>query len=157
MYNHAPKGYHCPICLGVEGIESEHTLLLKQDLVYQDDMVSAFINSFWIKNNPGHVIVVPNKHYENIYDIPDDVASHIHKIAKKIALAMKKAYKCEGITILQNNEPAGNQHAFHYHMHIFPRYTNDGLHANMMNKQLADPGMRKQYVVKLQKVFQAIT
>jgi len=149
MYNHAPNDYHCPICLGLEGVESEHTLLLQQDLVYQGDTVSAFINSFWIKNNPGHVIVVPNTHYENIYDIEDDVSAHIHKIAKRIALAMKKAYGCDGITTLQNNEPAGNQHAFHYHLHVFPRYKNDELHANMMDKQTADPKARKEYVNKL--------
>lgn len=149
MYNHAPNDYHCPICLGVEGIENEHTLLLQQDLVYQDEVVSAFINSFWIKNNPGHVIVVPNTHYENIYDIPDDVAAHIHQVAKKVALAMKKAYECDGITTLQNNEPAGNQHAFHYHFHVFPRYVKDELHANMMDKQLAGPEKRKQYADQL--------
>jgi len=57
MHNHAPSDYICPICLGVKGVESDDTLLLQQDRVYQDEVISAFINSFWIKNNPGHVIV----------------------------------------------------------------------------------------------------
>lgn len=151
MYNHASKDYECPICLGIKGIESDKTLVKQDDIVYGDDVVTAFINSFWIKNNPGHVVVVPNQHYENIYDIPDGVAAQIHKIAKNIALAMKQAYTCGGITTLQNNEPAGNQHAFHYHFHIFPRYDNDELHANMMNKQLADPVQRKEFAEKLKK------
>ena len=56
----APKNYKCPICLGVKGIESEDTLLKKSDLVYKDDLVSVFINSFWIKTVEAHVIVVPN-------------------------------------------------------------------------------------------------
>ena len=149
MYNHAPKDYVCPVCIGLSGEVSERTLLLAQDVVYKDDQVTAFINSFWIKNNPGHVIVVPNEHYENIYDIPDELAAHIHKIARKVALAMKEAYGCDGVTTLQNNEPAGGQHAFHYHFHIFPRYEHDALHANMEDKQFADPAARLAFAAKL--------
>lgn len=48
MYNHAPENYKCPICLSVKGIENEDTLLKQADLVYKDDLVSVFINSFWI-------------------------------------------------------------------------------------------------------------
>ncbi len=153
MDNHAPSDYICPICLGVAGVESEDTLLRLTDIVYKGEFVTAFINSFWIKNNPGHVIVVPNDHYENLYDLPSDLGAHIFAVAKKIAIAMKESYKCDGITTLQNNEPAGGQHAFHYHFHIFPRYDNDDLHANMMDKQLADPTKRKEYANKLRKLL----
>lgn len=149
MHNHASSNYICPICLGVSGGESEDTLLRLTDIVYIDEFITAFINSFWIKNNPGHVIVVPNDHYENLYDLPDALGAHIISVAKKIAIAMKKAYDCDGITTLQNNEPAGGQHAFHYHFHIFPRYEGDALHFNMSNKQLADPTLRKKYADKL--------
>jgi histidine triad (HIT) family protein len=149
MHNHASSDYKCPICLGVSGVESEDTLLRLTDIVYIDEFVTAFINSFWIKNNPGHVIVVPNDHYENLYDLPSDLGIHIFNIYKKVAVAMKEAYGCDGITTLQNNEPAGGQHAFHYHFHIFPRYEHDELHENMSNKQLADPAIRKDYAEKL--------
>jgi histidine triad (HIT) family protein len=149
MYSHAPSDYVCPICLGVNGVESDQTLLRLTDIVYIDEFVTAFINSFWIKGNEGHVIVVPNEHYENLYDLPSDLGIHIFNISKKIAIAMKDAYKCDGITLLQNNEPAGNQHAFHYHLHIFPRYDGDHLHANMMDKQLADPATRQVFATKL--------
>lgn len=154
MHSHAPADYVCPICLGVHGVENDKTLLRLQDIVYVDKVVTAFINSFWIKNNPGHVIVVPNDHYENFYDLPAGVGAHILTIAQKIALAMKKAYECNGITLLQNNEPAGGQHAFHYHLHIFPRYEHDDLHANMTNKQLADPIHRVEYATKIRSALQ---
>lgn len=101
------------------------------------------------KGNEGHAIVVPNKHYENIYDLPEDVGAHIFTIARKISIAMRKAYKCEGIAALQNNEPAAGQHALHYHLHIFPRYENDDLHENMSNKQLADPIKREKFAIEL--------
>jgi histidine triad (HIT) family protein len=149
MYNHTPKNYICPICLGVQGIENEHTLLLQQDHIYKDQLVSVFINSFWITGNEGHVIIVPNEHYENIYDLPEKLGAHIFAIAKKITLVMKETYKCDGITTLQNNEPAAGQHALHYHFHVFPRYDGDHLHANMTDKQLADPTKRKEYATLL--------
>jgi len=149
MHNHAPSDYICPVCIGLSGVVSDKTLLLPQDIVYKDNLVTAFINSFWMKNNPGHVIVVPNEHFENIYDLPDELGAHIHKIAGKIAIAMKESYGCDGITTLQNNEPAGGQHAFHYHFQIFPRYDGDALHANMENKQFADPAARKPLADKL--------
>lgn len=150
MYNHAPEGYKCPICLGVNGIENEDTLLKQADLIYNDDLVSVFINSFWIDTAKGHVIIVPNKHFENIFDLPNEVGRRIFEVTKKIALAMKEAYHCDGITIRQNNEPASDQHAFHYHQHIYPRYDGDSYNINMTKKSiLSDPKERLEYANKL--------
>ena len=78
------------------------------------------------------------------------LGAHIFAICKKIALAMKDVYECDGITTMQNNEPAGDQHAFHYHLHIYPRYEGDELHQNMMNKkEVADPSKRRDFATKL--------
>jgi histidine triad (HIT) family protein len=98
--------------------------------------VSAFINSFWIKGNEGHVIVVPNEHYENIYEITEEVGTAIFTVSKKISIIMREAYHCDGITIRQNNEPAADQHALHYHQHIFPRYENDNFNHELCQKAL---------------------
>lgn len=154
MKSHAPKNYKCPICLGVKGIESDDTLLKQADLVYRDDLVSVFINSFWIRTVEGHVIVVPNKHVENIYEMPDEIGHRISEVSKKIAKAMKTAYKCDGITLRQNNEPAGNQHAFHYHLHIYPRYEGDKFNEGMTTKSiLSEPKDRIKYAIKLKKAI----
>lgn len=153
MYNHAPENYKCPICVALEGNENEDTLIRQSDIVYKDELATAFISSFFIGNNPGHVVIVPNKHFENIYDLPIDYAHRIQEIAKKMALALKKAYNAEGITTLQNNEPAGNQHAFHYHFHVFPRYENDELHKNMLDKKTTTAGERLPYAEKVKKVL----
>ena len=154
MQSHTPRGYICPICLGVAGIESEDTLLKKPDLVFKDDLVSVFINSFWLKTVEGHVIIVPNDHYENLYEIPNKVGNRIFEVSKKMAIAMKKAYRCDGTTIRQNNEPAGDQHAFHYHMHIFPRYEADKFNIGMTKKSiLSDPKKRLDKVKKLKEAL----
>lgn len=150
MFNHAPENYICSICLGVQGIENEHTLLKQADLVYKDNLVSAFINSFWVGKNEGHVIVVPNEHFENMYDLPDEVGGRIFSVAQKVALALKETYRCDGITIRQNNEPASEQHVFHYHLHVFPRYEGDEFNIRTTGKsRLSKPSERIRYSQKL--------
>lgn len=153
MYNHAPQNYRCPICIGLEGKETDETLIRQTDFVYRDELVSAFISSFFIGNNPGHIIIVPNKHFENLYDLPAVYAHRVHDVATKISLALKKAYGAEGITTLQNNEPVGGQHAFHYHFHVFPRYENDELHKHMLEKKTTTPEERKGYADKVKQAF----
>lgn len=150
MTRNAPANYVCPICLAIKGIENKATLIKQKDLVYRDEIVSVFINSFWIKTVEGHLIVVPNKHIENIYELPTEVGHKISEITKKMAGAIKKAYRADGITIRQNNEPAADQHAFHFHQHIFPRYKNDKFNEGLLTKSLlSSPKKRVEYVKKI--------
>lgn len=126
------------------------------DFVYKDELVSAVVNSFFVGKNPGHVIVVPSKHHENIYELPDATAHRVIETVKRVALAMKQAYDCDGIMTRQNNEPASAQHAFHYHHHIFPRYDNDGFDeiSQPKEKYLAEPSERAKYAEELKKFLQ---
>lgn len=152
--SNAPEGYVCPICLGVKRIESDDTLMRPTDIIYTDDLVTVFINSFFMGKNAGHAIVVPNEHYENIYTLPQEVGHRVFDLAQKLALAMKSAYACDGIAIRQQNEPAGDQHAFHYHLHVFPRYKDDGFNSILPSeKRLADPVERAGYAKKLSKAL----
>jgi histidine triad (HIT) family protein len=89
--------------------------------VYQDEKVVAFLD---IKPaEEGHTLVIPRKHYKNIYEAPDEEITQTFKVAKKIAVALKKAVNAEGITITQQNEKAAHQDVFHLHVHVIPRYT----------------------------------
>lgn len=128
MYNHAPQNYICPFCLVVQQIKNEHVYSVESDVVYRTEAITALISANQWANNHGHVIIIPNEHYENIYDLPLHFATKIHEAARKIALAMKTAYNCDGISTRQHNEPAGLQDVWHYHLHVFPRYPNDNLY-----------------------------
>jgi len=130
MYNHAPADYICPFCLLIQGIENEHVLSVQADIIYQDDVITAFICSRQWPNNPGSVIIIPNEHFENIYDLPLRLATKVRELAQAVALAMKVVYRCDGVSTRQHNEPAGNQDVWHYHLHVTPRYTSDGLYAS---------------------------
>lgn len=74
----------------------------------------------------GHALILPKDHYTNLYDLPEDVATEVYKTAKKIALKMKEKLGCDGVNIVQNNEEAAGQTVFHFHMHVIPRYKDDG-------------------------------
>ncbi|OGJ20515.1 MAG: hypothetical protein A3J60_01445 [Candidatus Pacebacteria bacterium RIFCSPHIGHO2_02_FULL_46_9] len=148
MTQHATPEYVCPICLAIRGIESEQTLILQQDILYKDAIVMVFTSSFFIHGSEGHVIVVPVAHYENLYVLPDEIGAKIFIVAKKFATKMKQAYRCDGVNVLQNNEPAAGQHALHYHLHLFPRYQGDDLWSHMGDKRLANKAERLQFVRK---------
>jgi len=66
----APDNYECPICFGIQGSDSSKTLIKPSDFVYKDELVTALVNTFFIGQNAGHVIIVPNDHYENMSHLP---------------------------------------------------------------------------------------
>ena len=74
----------------------------------------------------GHALILPKEHYRNLYDLPEEMAAEAVKMAKKVALKMKEKLNCDGVNIVQNNEESAGQTVFHFHMHVIPRYTNDG-------------------------------
>ena len=91
--------------------------------VYEDDDFKAILDV-----NPaarGHVIILPKNHAANIYELPDEDASKIMIVAKKIATAIEKAYHCDGVNILQNNGEAAGQTVFPLHLHVIPRFKGD--------------------------------
>ena len=147
MYNHAPEDYICPFCLVAQGIENEHVYTRQTDVVYRNNAVTAAISSHQRPNNRGLVVIFPNQHFENIYDLPVHLAAKIHELARSVAMAMKAAYACEGISTMQHNEPAGNQDVWHYHLHLFPRYADDGLYSS--RRELMAVNERAEYAQRL--------
>ena len=129
MYNHAPENYACPFCLLIAGISNEHVQSVPDDIVYHDSSVTAFIGSGQWKNNHGNTIIVPNEHFENIYDLPISYAQDIHRVARLLAITMKAVYGCDGVSTRQHNEPGGSQDVWHYHLHVTPRYHGDNYYA----------------------------
>lgn len=128
MFNSAPDDYICPFCLLAQGVENHQVSSRQSDIVYEDALIIAFICSRQWPNNKGHIMIIPREHYENIFDLPDFMAARIHSLARQIAIAMKLAYGCDGISTRQHNGAHGNQEVWHYHLHVFPRYENDGLY-----------------------------
>lgn len=92
--------------------------------IYEDENTFAFLDIS--PNNYGHTLVIPKQAYKNIYEIPDTIGAHLFATVRKIAIAIKKAVEADGINIIMNNESAAGQIVFHAHIHIIPRFENDG-------------------------------
>jgi len=153
MYNHEPKDYRCPFCAIRDGIEGDFPYTKQQDIIYQDDCLIAVVASHGWETNKGHVVIFPKKHIENIYDIDEETLSKLHIFAKKAAEVLKQEYKCEGITIRQNNEPQGNQDVWHFHLHVFPRYSGDNIDQETGLRKLNPIKERKDFAERLRKYF----
>lgn len=151
MFNHAPLDYACPFCLLVQGSEGKYNS--QQDIVFKDELVTAFVSPRWWLNNPGHVIIVPNEHFEHIYDLLSDYAHRVQDVAREVAIAFKEVYKCDGVSTRQHNEPAGGQDVWHYHLHIFPRYEGDNLYQSLPLLEYVPLEKRIIYAEILRKYF----
>jgi histidine triad (HIT) family protein len=132
---HAPDGYQCTFCTIASGGDSR--LTTQQHVVYRDGDVTAFVASHWWPANPGHILVIPNRHIENLYELPVGLGGPLMVATQRVALAMKVAYGCEGVSTRQHNEPAGNQDIWHFHQHVFPRWRGDRLYQRHDEKALA--------------------
>ena len=107
---------NCIFCKIANGEIPSHTLYEDEDFRVIFDLGPA---------TKGHALILPKKHYDNIYALDDETASKAFLVAKKMAVAMEKAFAADGFNIVQNNgEPAG-QTVFHFHMHLIPRYKGD--------------------------------
>jgi histidine triad (HIT) family protein len=146
MYRHAPLDYECPFCAVVRG-EEHPPWTFRADVVWCDSASTAWVNRRWWENNPGNVVVVPNRHVENIYELDRELAADVHETARRIALAMKEAYGCAGVSTRQHNEPGGDQEVWHYHLHVFPRWEGDDLYRSA--HRLTTPEERRPYAERL--------
>ncbi len=97
---------------------------ISADKIYEDENCLAFLDITPI--NPGHVLLIPKEHYENLYDLPDKELKQLAPIIKKLAIAIKKGVNAEGINIGMNNERPAGQLVPHAHFHIMPRFSSDG-------------------------------
>ena len=94
---------------------------LPSEKVYEDEHVFAFMDITPVTK--GHLLVIPKNHYENVYDLPADEASHLFSVVPKLAQALKETFQQEGmkgLNLLQNNGAEAGQSVFHFHMHPIP-------------------------------------
>ncbi len=144
---HEPSDYVCPFCTHLEGLENERNC--RDDIVAREELAFARIAPKWWPANPGSLLVIPTAHYENLYEIPDEVGAAIWSLTRRVATALKLAYGCDGVSTRQHNEPAGNQDVWHLHVHVFPRYAGDQLYLRHDEARWVSPEERTPYARRL--------
>lgn len=145
--SHEPKGYSCPFCRLQQGDFNERNM--PSDVIAVTDRAFARIAPKWWPGNPGAVLVIPRTHVENLYSLPQEDSHAVWKLSQEVAVAMRKAYDCEGTSIRQHNEPAGDQDVWHLHVHVFPRYEDDRLYQRHHESRWVGPSAREPYALKL--------
>jgi len=92
--------------------------------VYEDKNTIAILTIGPV--NQGHTLVIPKKHYENLFDLPETEAANMMKVVKKISEPIMKAVNAKGINLGMNNGLIAGQEVPHAHIHIMPRFKDDG-------------------------------
>ena len=93
------------------------------NVVYEDDTFTVIMDA--APATKGHCLILPKEHYTNIYELDDEAAGKIFKLAKELAIKMTDKLHCDGFNIVQNNGECAGQTVFHFHMHLIPRYKDD--------------------------------
>jgi histidine triad (HIT) family protein len=77
--------------------------------------------------NPGHILVIPNKHAACLIDLDQEMGAHLFRMAQRVAIALQHSgIKCEGVNLFLADGEAAGQEVFHVHLHVFPRFIGDG-------------------------------
>ncbi|KKN37057.1 hypothetical protein LCGC14_0767310 [marine sediment metagenome] len=93
--------------------------------VHEDQICIAILDIQPV--NTGHVLIIPKEHHKLVIDYPNEIISHIFIIAQKINKALRKTeIKCEAMNYLLADGEIAGQEIFHTHLHIIPRYQDDG-------------------------------
>lgn len=103
--------------------------------IYEDEKILVFLDVNPSTN--GHMLVIPKEHYQDLFNLDEEIITHSVKVIKeKLYPLIKSKLNCDGLTICQNN--GYGQEVKHYHIHLIPRYNDDGF-VNSYNKDILLP------------------
>ena len=92
--------------------------------IYEDDKFNVILD-----NGPatkGHALILPKEHADDLFELPDETAAEAFKLAKKLGKHIMETRGADGLNVVQNNGEAAGQTVRHFHLHLIPRYNNDG-------------------------------
>ena len=104
--------------------------------IYEDDEFRAILDLG--PSRKGHTLILPKKHYADLFDMPDETAKTVLPTAKKIAAALVKATNATGVQLIQNNGESAGQTVFHFHLHLIPGYDELGPGATWIPGEIAE-------------------
>lgn len=93
--------------------------------VWEDELTLAFMDLGQV--NPGHVLVATRRHAATLFDTTEDEAAAVMRVAWRLARAARTAFDPEGLNLFQANGRVAEQTVNHFHLHVLPRNSGDGL------------------------------
>ena len=104
--------------------------------IYEDEDFRVFLDL-----NPaarGHALIVPKEHYADLFELDEELCKKAMVLAKRLAVKMKAVLGSDGFNLMQNNGEAAGQTVFHFHLHMIPRYKDDGVGLGWKMNKLTD-------------------
>ena len=104
--------------------------------LYEDEDFRVILDA-----NPaskGHALIIPKEHYANLYELDDTLAGKAMVLAKKMVTKLTDVLGCDGYNLVQNNGECAGQTVFHFHLHMIPRYKDDGVGLGWKLNELTD-------------------
>ena len=111
----------CIFCKLANGVFATRSIYEDEDFNVILDLAPA---------TKGHALILPKSHADNLYDLPEETTGKVFVLAKKLAQKMTDKLGCDGFNIVQNNGTVAGQTVFHFHLHMIPRYKEDGQQIN---------------------------
>lgn len=104
--------------------------------LYEDEDTYVFLDINPVSN--GHLLVIPKKHAETLTDLDEATAGAVFRTVRNVAEALENSLEPNGVNILQNNGAAAGQEVGHVHVHIIPRYADDGFEFSFTSRKLPE-------------------
>lgn len=104
--------------------------------LYEDEDFRVILDA-----NPaskGHALIIPKEHYANLYELDDSLAGKAMILAKKMITKLTDILGCDGYNLVQNNGECAGQTVFHFHLHMIPRYKDDGVGLSWKMNELTE-------------------
>lgn len=94
--------------------------------IYEDDEFKVILDLG--PATKGHALILPKAHAADLFELPEETAANAMVLAKKLGKQMKENLHADGLNLVQNNGEAAGQTVKHFHLHLIPRYKDDGQH-----------------------------
>ena len=122
--------------------------------VYEDDLVLAFLDLFPI--NFGHVLVIPKEHHTSAATIPEATAGRMFYVGARIGAAMRHGLEADGFNFHLSDGTTAGQVVMHAHLHIVPRWADDGFHWNWRQLKYESEEKRIELCEKIKARFKLV-
>ncbi|MBQ7360614.1 MAG: HIT family protein [Lachnospiraceae bacterium] len=96
--------------------------------IYEDEQFRVILDLS--PATKGHALILPKEHADNLFELPEDVATDAMKVAKKVGALLRDKLNADGLNLVQNNGAEAGQTVMHFHLHLIPRYKEDGQNIN---------------------------
>ncbi len=105
-------------------------------LIHEDELSLAFLDVNPV--NFGHTLLIPKDHHRAMVNVPDELLGELYKTAKRLMLAVREGTKADyvALSVVGVDVP-------HFHIHLIPRFFNDGLAGFWPTKKYDDNNLNK--------------